>query len=136
MSITETIFITLKSETCCNCGVVFGIESNHRQRLIETHASFYCPNGHSQHYTAKTEAEKLREELERTQQRESDQRRLKEQARAETEKVTRKLISTKGHITRIKNRVANGVCPCCNRTFKQLAQHMKAKHPEYKKESA
>jgi hypothetical protein len=24
-----------------------------------------------------------------------------------------------------------GVCPCCNRTFQQLARHMKAKHPGY-----
>jgi hypothetical protein len=22
-------------------------------------------------------------------------------------------------------------CPCCNRTFQQLARHMKAKHPEH-----
>jgi hypothetical protein len=27
--------------------------------------------------------------------------------------------------------VAAGVCPCCKRTVKQLAAHMKEKHPEF-----
>ena len=30
-----------------------------------------------------------------------------------------------------KNRVAASVCPCCKKTFKQLAAHMKNKHPNY-----
>lgn len=29
---------------------------------------------------------------------------------------------------RMETRVAAGVCPHCNRTFKQLAAHMKCKH--------
>lgn len=24
-----------------------------------------------------------------------------------------------------------GMCPCCRRTFKQLAEHMKSKHPDF-----
>jgi hypothetical protein len=27
--------------------------------------------------------------------------------------------------------VANGVCVCCNRSFKNLAAHMQTKHPEF-----
>lgn len=38
----------------------------------------------------------------------------------------------KGLLTRMKNRVGNGVCPCCNRHFKNLQGHMKTKHPEFK----
>lgn len=38
----------------------------------------------------------------------------------------------KGVATRLKNRAAHGVCPCCNRTFQQLARHMSAKHPDFK----
>ena len=33
--------------------------------------------------------------------------------------------------TKLIKRIKNGICPCCNRTFKQLAAHMKNKHPEY-----
>ncbi len=32
---------------------------------------------------------------------------------------------------RTRKRVGSGVCPCCSRTFQQLARHMKAKHPAY-----
>jgi chemotaxis response regulator CheB len=44
---------------------------------------------------------------------------------------TREHSATRAQLTKTKKRVANGVCPCCNRTFKQLARHMKAKHPEF-----
>lgn len=44
----------------------------------------------------------------------------------------RQLGTTKAQLTKTKKRVSNGVCPCCNRTFKQLARHMENKHPEYK----
>lgn len=33
--------------------------------------------------------------------------------------------------SKLKLRAANGVCPCCNRTFKQLAAHMSSQHPKY-----
>lgn len=32
------------------------------------------------------------------------------------------------------HRVGAGVCPCCKRTFQQLARHMKCKHPKYRTE--
>jgi len=37
----------------------------------------------------------------------------------------------KGHLTRTKNRIANGVCPCCNRSFKNLHNQMSRQHPDY-----
>ncbi len=43
------------------------------------------------------------------------------EARAAMEKAERK---TK----RLMRRVSAGVCPCCNRTFSDLARHMKTKH--------
>lgn len=30
-----------------------------------------------------------------------------------------------------RKRTANGVCPCCKRSFVQLARHMKSQHPDY-----
>jgi hypothetical protein len=37
----------------------------------------------------------------------------------------------KGQKTRIKNRIARGVCPCCNRSFADLGAHMQQKHPHF-----
>ncbi|WP_165394478.1 helix-turn-helix domain-containing protein [Pseudoxanthomonas winnipegensis] len=31
----------------------------------------------------------------------------------------------------MRQRVMNGVCPCCNRTFENLRRHMHDKHPEF-----
>lgn len=51
--------------------------------------------------------------------------------RADRDQVKASNRALKGVVTRTKKRVGNGVCPCCNRTFQQLARHMEAKHPEY-----
>jgi hypothetical protein len=31
---------------------------------------------------------------------------------------------------RLKKRASAGTCPCCSRTFANMAEHMKQKHPE------
>lgn len=55
----------LVPETCCVCGVVFGLPEDMQRQRRNDHGSFSCPNGHRQHYTAQNEAEKLRDELAR-----------------------------------------------------------------------
>jgi hypothetical protein len=49
----------------------------------------------------------------------------------ERDTAERRRRAEKAAKTKIKNRVAKGVCPCCNRTFQNLADHMKSKHPDY-----
>lgn len=39
----------------------------------------------------------------------------------------------KGQVTRLKNRAAAGMCPCCNRHFTNLERHMGTKHPDFTK---
>jgi len=126
---TETIIATLVKEVCCyeGCGVMFGIESGMRKELLESHAGFYCPNGHVQCFFGETEAETLRKQLAAmTQSRDYHSRRMDE--------ITLSNRSLRGVVTRTKNRIGHGVCPCCNRTFRQLANHIKSKHPEYIRE--
>ena len=87
---------------------------------------FYCPAGHRQYYAGKTEEEKLRRKLAQTQ---SD---LKaEQGRVAILKEQRDKVK-RSHM-RMRERVKNGVCPCCTRSFDNLARHMKTKHPEFGK---
>lgn len=130
--------ITFTIITCCRegCGVQFGVTTGFEDRHRQTHNVFYCPNGHSQYFPGETEAEKLKRELEQKERQLKWANEYKDEYREQRDKLTRKLTTTKGHITRIKNRVGNGVCPCCKRTFKQLKQHMAHKHPNYKKETA
>ena len=123
MSQTQLITALLVKEECCSCGLIFGIEQQHRNDLIKSHKEFYCPNGHRQWYTAETREEKLERELQR-------ERAKADQKEAEARELQNSLRTTKGHVTRIKNRAANGVCICCNRSFRNLQQHMRKQHPE------
>lgn len=120
-----TRFLT---EECCNCGVLFAVSEDLIAQWRKTKRSFYCPNGHSQSYT-ESEADRLKRELERV-KRDADWQKQR------AESIEKRLIAQKGQLTKLKKRVGNGVCPCCKRTFKQLAQHMAHKHPEYAVESA
>ena len=56
---------TLSVITCSECGVDFGVPDAFERARREDHRTFWCPNGHGQVFRGKTEAEKLREELER-----------------------------------------------------------------------
>ncbi len=86
---------------CFQCHVIFWITKAHNGRLEKTGESFYCPNGHSQHFTDSTES-KLEEEKARAD-------RLRNMLSASVEdkiNLKREINAYKGHITRLKNKQA------------------------------
>lgn len=115
---------TLTETTCCSCGITFAMPENFLRKKKETHANFYCPNGHTLHYAHKSEAEELKDKLAR-------EKSQHDQTLAELEEKNKTLIAIKGHLTRQKKRIAAGVCPCCNRTFQNVHRHMESQHPEF-----
>lgn len=108
-------------ETCFRCGVTFAMTEDFKNQKLKDRTDFYCPNGHGQHYLGETEEVKLRRELERKQAMLEA-----EQARAARIKSERDQVA-RAH-NRMRHRVMNGVCPCCNRTFQNLLAHMKTEH--------
>lgn len=125
-----TVVIELEAQKCGECGVVFGIEGAYLRSLMQSHRVFYCPNGHGLRYTGKSESEKLRDEVTRTQA-------ALDQAWARIDEKNRELAAqrrsaaaVKGVLTKVKKRISGGVCPCCNRYFKALHRHMTTQHPE------
>jgi len=128
---TDTFYKTMVFETCCDCGVAFGMPESYQQMLRRNAGrEFYCPNGHAQQYMGETFDQQLKRAKAQAafhrDQREAAERQLRAQRAATTRARNRLAKTTK--------RVAAGVCPCCNRTFKQLARHMENKHPEYRPE--
>lgn len=120
--------------TCCQCGIAFGVDATVRQSWIDKGTRFYCPAGHDQVYCEST-VQKLTKELE-------DQKRVTAFARnnaaaerAAREQAERQLQAHKGVNTRLRNRIKQGVCPCCNRTFQNLQQHMKTQHASFNKDA-
>lgn len=85
--------------------------------------SFYCPNGHSLSFT-ETEVDRLRKQL-------AGKDAALVHVRDQRDAAERALKSQKGANTRLRKRIAHGVCPCCHRTFKQVSAHMDRMHPDY-----
>lgn len=48
---------------CANYGMPFAITQDKSDRLRKCHNTFYCPVGHPQSFTQKTEEERLRERV-------------------------------------------------------------------------
>jgi hypothetical protein len=128
-----TIEKDIELEMCCcsECGINYAVPSNYRRSRRDDHRTFYCPNGHAQHMPAKSEAEKLRDELVRVGQRLDQVKADADHQRQQREAAERRVSAARGEMTKMRNRVGNGVCPWCNRFVKQLANHMKTKHPTW-----
>lgn len=124
-------------EECCSCHVTFYVTKDfHQEKLDHRHerrGTFYCPNGHSQHYLGQTDVEKERErtrrEREWRERAEAREVHLRDQLEAER----RSNAARKGWITRARRRTGHGVCPVagCKRHFPNLARHMATVHPEH-----
>ena len=122
-------------ETCCKCSIPFVLTDSLHTTMIEKREQgiFYCPHGHPQCYaTGETELDKMRRERDRLAQQVAYRDDCVRDARNQRDMAERRLSAAKGRITKIKKRVGNGVCPCCNRTFSDLARHMASQHTGYK----
>ncbi len=127
---TENITFTVIE--CASCGVQFGLEENHRQHLIKYSNTFYCPNGHANVY-GQNAKDKLLAELKRKEQELADtaiQKRRLENELIEKENILAQKIKQLLKTSRDLKRLENGVCPCCNRSFHNLQQHIANEHPE------
>jgi len=109
-------------ETCITCGIVFCMEKHYQQNLLSSRDKgqalpFYCPSGHRMYYTGKSDKEKLQE------------------AQAELSRVRQQWSEAEdaheAEVARMRKRSSAGTCPCCNRTFSNMAQHMRHMHPGY-----
>lgn len=117
------IVFELITPGCCH--VSFMMEKSLHDQRLKDHRTWYCPScGSNRHFTGDSEETKLKKQLE-------TERNTNKFLRKQNETERNRTRAQKGAKTRIINRVKNGVCPCCNRTFKQLAKHMENKHPEY-----
>lgn len=129
IAIGTEVTITLIPMECGECGCVFGISEQKYKRCKELGEGWHCPNGHSRVFSKPHNSE-LKEEVERLRRRTLNLEAtvdIKNQTIIQLNYSTRALKAAK---TKIVNRVKNGVCPCCNRTFQNLKNHFKSKHPE------
>ena len=123
MTATLERTVTLETHGCGVCGITFAAPEDWWRERRADGATFYCPNGHPRVYR-ETDVQRLTNQLaaERRNKKFYEDRWLQEK---------RSKAAIKGQLTKTRNRVANGVCPCCSRTFVDLGRHMAGQHPEY-----
>lgn len=133
---TITQDVVLIVENCIECGIVHAIPRELRTRYQERGGFWMCPNGHSQGWkesNSQSATDKLRAELESAKNTNRYYAQRTNELHEQKEGYKRRLAATKGTVTKLKNRAANGVCPCCNRTFQNVQRHMTTKHPDFSK---
>lgn len=107
----------------CWCGMHHAVPRvmyEHQQRCHDNRRNvpdIYCPLGHTHVPAGEAQVEQLQRKLANRD----------EDLRAERAAHA----ATKAKLTKTTKRVQGGVCPCCDRSFVQLARHMKTKHPDY-----
>ncbi len=125
MTITYKENVILSTMNCGECGITFAMPETFRKDCKELGYTWYCPNGHSRIYS-ETDVNKLKRELAKEESKH-------DQTSAKLRDTKIKLSCEKGQRTKLKNRIAKGVCPCCNRYFQNVKRHIDNKHPEYLK---
>ena len=121
----------LKEMQCGTCGVWHAIPEVMYETAFENGGFWHCPNGHQRGFREGRKArDAVREERDRLKQQlaEKDDEIARQRQLREFEE--RRVSAAKGQITKIKKRAKAGVCPCCNRTFANMAAHMKTCHAD------
>lgn len=108
---------------CGGCGLWWAVDREWDRARRRDGRDIHCPNGCVRVYR-ETEADRQRSRAERAEANLAFQR-----ERAET--LRRSLIAKSGHLTRLRNKMARGECPCCGSQFKNVRRHMIRKHPEF-----
>ncbi len=129
MSLIKEMTFTIIS--CGGCGINFGIPDDFLASIKRHRTGFTCPRGCNRVFLKENTEERLRREKKNL---EISLIAEKDRADMHAKKATvarRSARAYKGQVTKIKNRVGNGVCPCCNRTFINLGKHMKGQHPTW-----
>lgn len=110
---------------CCRCGVSFTSPVIAFRR--NDGKGFYCPNGHPLTFGA-SQLDKVEKELERVKQERDRAKRDAEWAEANAKNARKAAAAELTKRKNLEKRTRAGTCPDCNRTFKQLAAHMKTVH--------
>ena len=123
----------------CWCGVSFAVpeslydEYTRKNDRRSGSMHLWCPLGHSMIPAGPSEAQQLRDKLARAiTEHSARERHLMEQR----DTAARRAAAARGQVTKVKRRISRGVCPCCNRTFADLARHMSGQHPDWSKDEA
>jgi hypothetical protein len=104
----------------CWCSIEHAIPKQLDRQAREAKHKIFCPLGH-EWVIKESDLDK--------------ERRRRELAEQKIAQVADEMAALekkhKAEIRRMKRRSKAGVCPCCTRTFSNMAEHMAKQHPSY-----
>ena len=110
--VEQLAYVEMFQQACDHCTRPFGFMEFFRERMLELGGTIYCPYCRSPHSYNESELD-------------AEKRRHRE--------TLARLNEAQLKTSMLEKRIGVGSCPCCKRNFKQLARHMKSKHPSYGK---
>lgn len=121
-----TLGVEFATMSCPGCAATFAVSRHEQTRWRNRERDhFACPYCETHMVpVGESEADRLKREL-------AWQKYRAERYEAQADTAERRASAYKGHLTRTRNRIAAGTCPCCNRHFQNLGRHMKNQHPQY-----
>ena len=112
---------------CGTCGVWHTVPEIVYNSYRAEGGFWHCPNGHARGFR------KGQDEIDRENTRIERDRLKQQNVRLEEEASEARVRAEKAEkaTKRLKKRSSAGTCPCCSRTFSNMAEHMKHRHPEF-----
>lgn len=118
---------------CGKCGGIYAIAARYRQEKYNRGGYWHCPYCQCSWGYVSSEIDRMKDQLAAKERELESERKRKEWAQQEAKIAERRRRALKAVVTKTKNRIAHGVCPCCRRNFDNLRRHMQTKHPRYGK---
>lgn len=128
MTYTGTLVVT-----ACWCGIQLAVPNSlYGKAQNDSDFAIYCPLGHSFVYR-ENDAERANARAKRA---EADAKRAwaaATAARDQAHAAERSARAYRGHLTRLRNKIAAGVCPVtgCRRHFDNVQAHIQGQHPTW-----
>lgn len=115
----------------CECGGIYAINERYRREKQESGGTWTCPYCKISWGFVKSKLDKAKEQLAERDRQLVAERSRHDQTQAALRTEEKRTRAYKGQAGRLRTRAANGVCPCCKRTFTNLRRHMASKHSNY-----
>lgn len=116
---TEFVVVNCGPADSGGCGMAFAMSRAFYDETKRTGTGWHCPRGHTRIWAGMSVEQELKAAKAQTVH-------LADQLAA----AIRDAEASRQALLRDRERFANGVCPCCHRSFQNVRRHMETKHPD------
>lgn len=134
MNTTLDFTVSLTTINCGKCAGTYAINEKYRAEKQQESGFWHCPYCETSWGYGEGTNAKLVKQIAQLQTTIEHKDAALISVREQRDTAERRRRAMKGVHTRVCNRIKHGVCVCCNRTFANLAAHMKTQHPAFKAE--